>query len=71
MRAEEEMTEWIELENNLNQIRQAMEEFDLVRVKQLILDYSHGYAPNGEIEDLVWNEIIGAGKKDIPRGSIH
>ncbi len=71
MRAEEEMTAWIELENNLNEIRKAMEEFDLVRVKQLILDYSHGYTPTGDIEDLVWNEIVGAGKKIIPRGSIH
>ena len=71
MCAQEEMVAWPVLEKNLNEILEAMESFDLVKVKQLILDYSHGYAPSGEIEDLVWNEIIEAGKKNNISGSIH
>ncbi len=57
MRAEEEMIPLEELEQILLQIQKAMEAFDLDMVKQLVRDTAHGYAPEGEIKDLVWKEI--------------
>ena len=57
MRAEEEMMDWLMLERLLGEIKIAVEDYNLIKVRQLMLKGARGYAPTGGIEDLVWNKI--------------
>ena len=54
MMAKEVSMPWEELEKLLDQLMRASQEFDCGRVVSLLRDAPTGYAPNGDVADLVW-----------------
>ena len=58
MRAKEEMLPWEELAPLLDEIHQAIDHFDLPRLRELIREAARGYQPKGDIEDLVWKQVM-------------
>ncbi|MGV6858709.1 MAG: polysaccharide biosynthesis protein [bacterium] len=65
MRAEEEGLEWSTLNAVLQEMRAAVEVFDLQALRQLLMRSVKGYQPQGDIEDLVWTR----GKTLLETGS--
>ncbi|WP_181800023.1 nucleoside-diphosphate sugar epimerase/dehydratase [Marinobacter pelagius] len=54
MMAREVSMPWDELETVLNQLMRASQEFDCARIVSLLRDAPTGFAPNGDVADLVW-----------------
>ncbi|MDY6841465.1 MAG: nucleoside-diphosphate sugar epimerase/dehydratase [Pseudomonadota bacterium] len=54
MKAREVSMPWDELEAVLTQLTLASQEFDCGRVVSLLRDAPTGFAPNGDVADLVW-----------------
>ncbi len=58
MRAKEEMLPWEVLAPLLDEIHKAIDHFDLPRLRELIREAARGYQPKGDIEDLVWKQVV-------------
>lgn len=56
MRAQEMELSWSELENILERLKMACERFDYEEVRNLLLQAVEEYAPQCEIEDILWRE---------------
>lgn len=54
MKAREVSMPWEELEQLLNQLMRASQEFDCSRVVSLLREAPTGFASNGDVADLVW-----------------
>ncbi len=59
MRAEEVFIRWTELKGVLDQLRHACYHFDCETARKILLQTVNGYAPTGELEDLVWKRRPG------------
>jgi len=61
MMAREASMPWDEVESLLKKLSLASQNFDCGRIAQLIREAPTGYAPNGDVADLVWchsNELV-------------
>ncbi|MDO3720294.1 nucleoside-diphosphate sugar epimerase/dehydratase [Marinobacter sp. chi1] len=54
MKAREISMPWDELERVLDQLMRASQEFDCGRIVSLLRDAPTGFAPNGDVADLIW-----------------
>ncbi len=54
MRAEEVFIRWAELKGQLDQLWHACQRFDCATARQILLQTVNGYAPTGDLQDLVW-----------------
>lgn len=54
MMARETFMPWEEVESLLKKLSLASQNFDCGRIVELIMDAPAGYAPNGDVADLVW-----------------
>ncbi|WP_328186483.1 polysaccharide biosynthesis protein [Marinobacter sp. OP 3.4] len=54
MMAREASMPWAEVESLLKKLSLASQNFDCARIAELIREAPTGYAPNGEVADLVW-----------------
>ncbi|MBZ2168413.1 polysaccharide biosynthesis protein [Marinobacter sp. F4216] len=54
MKAREVSMPWDELERVLDQLMRASQEFDCGRIVSLLRDAPTGFAPNGDVADLIW-----------------
>jgi len=56
MRAQEHVIPWAELEKMLAALEQATEDDDFKRVREILTNAVAGFAPQCEIEDVLWKE---------------
>ncbi|MFL1484438.1 polysaccharide biosynthesis protein [Marinobacter sp. LN3S78] len=54
MMAREASMPWVDVESLLKKLSLASQNFDCARIAELIREAPTGYAPNGEVADLVW-----------------
>jgi|GEM_PF-3436104 len=54
MMAREAFMHWDDVESLLKKLSLASQNFDCPRIAELIREAPTGYAPNGEVADLVW-----------------
>ncbi|GAA0841388.1 nucleoside-diphosphate sugar epimerase/dehydratase [Marinobacter szutsaonensis] len=57
MKAREVSMPWDELEELLNRLMRASQEFDCASIVSLLRDAPTGFAPNGDVADLVWCQV--------------
>jgi len=63
MRAQETELPWDALKNLLARLERACDDFDHVAIRELLLKAVNEYAPQCDIEDLVWRERMTANTK--------
>ena len=54
MMAREVFLHWEQVEDLLSQLQRASQAFDCRAVIEVLKNAGTGYAPNGDLEDLVW-----------------
>ena len=54
MMAREALLPWAEVEVALNQLKRASQQFDCESVLDILKSAPTGFAPNGDVSDLVW-----------------
>lgn len=54
MRAEEEVIPWNELENRLQNLKSALNEYNFIKVRELLKQSVSGFKPQCEVDDLLW-----------------
>ncbi|MDL0430156.1 nucleoside-diphosphate sugar epimerase/dehydratase [Marinobacter sp. TBZ242] len=68
MMAREVSLAWEQVEEFLSQLQRASQTFDCSAVIEVLKNAKTGYAPNGDLEDLVWcngqSDIAAAGQQD-------
>jgi len=69
MMAREAFLSWEEVEDFLSQLQRASHGFDCRAIIEVLKNANTGYAPNGELEDLVWRnarsgDVVDEGKGD-------
>jgi len=70
MRASEESLSWNEIEQYLAQFEAAINDNDVEKIRQVLLESVRGYNPQCGIEDLVWNEAQHHGASLPTEGSV-
>jgi len=67
MRAEEEELSWPQIDNYLTQLDAASDSHDQHKIRSILLDAIKGFAPQCEIEDLVYKNTVGMEADNVKR----